>query len=56
MGLIFKRILYKTEATGCLLHFIQTNDDAFYVSTFRKQLMDLLTQTNKQTTKKRWKN
>lgn len=35
-------VLYKTESTGCLLDFIQTDDDALHVSTFRKQLVYLV--------------
>lgn len=35
-------VFYKAESTGCLFDFIQTNDDALDVSTFRKQLMYLL--------------
>lgn len=42
-----KRILYKTKSTGCLLDFIQTNDDSLYVSTFWKQLMHLDTSKEK---------
>lgn len=29
-------VFYKAESAGCLLDFIQTNDDALDVSTFRK--------------------
>lgn len=36
-----KRILYEAESAGCLLDFIQSDDDALDISTFRKQLVDL---------------
>lgn len=42
-----ERILYKTKSTGCLLDFIQTNDDSLYISTFWKQLMYLDTSLKK---------
>lgn len=45
--LCLKRILYEAESAGCLLDFIQADDDALDVSTFRKQLEYLLI-TNKQ--------
>jgi len=38
---INQRILNKTEATGSFPDFIQAHDDALYVSTATKQLMDL---------------
>lgn len=47
---MFKRILYEAEPAGCLLDFIQADDDALDVSAFRKQLVYLLIR-NKQTKK-----
>lgn len=35
-------VFYKTESTGRLLDFIQADDDALDVSTFREQLVHLL--------------
>lgn len=47
-----KRILYEAESAGCLLDFIQSDDDALDISTFRKQLVDLF---NSDKNKKRQK-
>lgn len=48
-----KRILYEAESAGCLLDFIQSNDDALDISTFRKQLVDLFSSDKNKKTKVR---
>lgn len=40
-GFLNERILYKAESAGRLLDFIQADDDALDISTFRKQLVYL---------------
>lgn len=48
-----KRILYEAESAGCLLDFIQSDDDALDISTFRKQLVDLFNSDKNKKTKVR---